>query len=203
MIKAIQTQYKGYFFRSRLEARWAVFFDDLGVRYQYEPEGFDLDESGYYLPDFYLPDINGGLWVEIKPVPPNDTEIDKLWALCKATGKQATFRVGEPAGNFLCLEDDHCFSDAYFYHDQCAVYKYRSECEEENPWDQDLPYLFCICPDCGRVGFEFDGRGARICGQQCYPHSDKEYSADNWRIVEAAKAARSARFEHGHRGASR
>jgi len=27
MIKAIETQYRGYRFRSRLEARWAVFFD--------------------------------------------------------------------------------------------------------------------------------------------------------------------------------
>ncbi len=26
-IKAIQTKYRGYHFRSRLEARWAVFFD--------------------------------------------------------------------------------------------------------------------------------------------------------------------------------
>ena len=26
-IKAIETYYKGYRFRSRLEARWAVFFD--------------------------------------------------------------------------------------------------------------------------------------------------------------------------------
>ena len=30
-IKAIQTEYNGYLFRSRLEARWAVFFDACGV----------------------------------------------------------------------------------------------------------------------------------------------------------------------------
>lgn len=28
-VKAIDTVYKGYRFRSRLEARWAVFFDAL------------------------------------------------------------------------------------------------------------------------------------------------------------------------------
>lgn len=37
-IKPIETIYNGYRFRSRLEARWAVFFDALGVEYQYEPE---------------------------------------------------------------------------------------------------------------------------------------------------------------------
>jgi len=66
MLKAIETHYNGYRFRSRLEARWAQFFDYVcpGIKYQYEPEGFDLD-GVYYLPDFYLPDFD--TWVEIKP----------------------------------------------------------------------------------------------------------------------------------------
>ena len=42
-IKAIETRYAGYRFRSRLEARWAVFFDTLGLKWQYEPEGYELD----------------------------------------------------------------------------------------------------------------------------------------------------------------
>ncbi len=64
MIKAIETEYNGYKFRSRLEARWAVFFDALGIQYHYEPEGFDLD-GVYYLPDFYLDDYK--IYIEIKP----------------------------------------------------------------------------------------------------------------------------------------
>ena len=51
MIKPIETQYDGYFFRSRLEARWAVFFKSLGVPYEYEPEGFRRN-GVWYLPDF-------------------------------------------------------------------------------------------------------------------------------------------------------
>lgn len=51
-IKAIETEYNGYRFRSRLEARWAVFFDALGVKYEYEPEGFELPSGKRYLPDF-------------------------------------------------------------------------------------------------------------------------------------------------------
>jgi hypothetical protein len=53
-IKAIQTKYNGYHFRSRLEARWAVFFDTLGIKYLYENEGYDLGELGWYLPDFEI-----------------------------------------------------------------------------------------------------------------------------------------------------
>jgi hypothetical protein len=64
-IKAIETKYDGHHFRSRLEARWAVFFNTNNIVYSYEPEGFNLGALGSYLPDFYLPELN--LWVETKP----------------------------------------------------------------------------------------------------------------------------------------
>jgi len=63
-MKAIETRYNGYRFRSRLEARWAVFFDVMGWKYLYEPEGFDLNGI-WYLPDFYLPADD--TWFEVKP----------------------------------------------------------------------------------------------------------------------------------------
>ncbi len=53
-LKAIQTEYKGYLFRSRLEARWAVFLDACGADWEYEPEGYDLGDGLYYLPDFLI-----------------------------------------------------------------------------------------------------------------------------------------------------
>lgn len=64
-IKAIQTFYKGYKFRSRLEARWAVFFDALGLKWEYEPEGYELPDGSWYLPDFR---INSKYSIEIKPL---------------------------------------------------------------------------------------------------------------------------------------
>ena len=56
-IKPIETFYDGHRFRSRLEARWAVFFDALGIKYQYEPEGFTMKYGMRYLPDFALLNI--------------------------------------------------------------------------------------------------------------------------------------------------
>ena len=55
MIKAIETIYNNYRFRSRLEARWAVFFDAIGIKYEYEVEGYDIN-GVRYLPDFWLPE---------------------------------------------------------------------------------------------------------------------------------------------------
>ena len=63
-LKPIETVYNGYRFRSRLEARWAVYFDTLGIEYEYEKEGFDLGERGWYLPDFWLPQVS--MWAEVK-----------------------------------------------------------------------------------------------------------------------------------------
>lgn len=63
-IKAIETRYNGYRFRSRLEARWAVFFDKCNIRYEYESEGYELPNGEKYLPDFYLPDLD--VHVEVK-----------------------------------------------------------------------------------------------------------------------------------------
>ena len=64
-LKAIETEYSGYKFRSRLEARWAVFFDALQINYKYEDEGYELSDGELYLPDFYLPEFK--VFVEVKP----------------------------------------------------------------------------------------------------------------------------------------
>lgn len=67
-MQPIETHYAGHRFRSRLEARWAVFFDTLGLTWEYEPQGFVIGggylETNPYLPDFYLRDER--LWVEVK-----------------------------------------------------------------------------------------------------------------------------------------
>ena len=81
-IKPIETFYGGYRFRSRLEARWAVFFDAMGIKYQYEPEGFELGDGYRYLPDFYLP--HEDVWVEIKGKPLTDKEREKIERFCIA-----------------------------------------------------------------------------------------------------------------------
>lgn len=63
-MQPIETEYKGYRFRSRLEARWAVFMEALGMDWDYEPQGFRLGEGVNYLPDFWIPTYN--CWIEVK-----------------------------------------------------------------------------------------------------------------------------------------
>lgn len=61
----IETYYRGYRFRSRLEARWAVCFTTLDVPWQYEPEGFKLSDGRWYLPDFRVELVRGPCWREV------------------------------------------------------------------------------------------------------------------------------------------
>jgi hypothetical protein len=42
-----------------------VFFDALGIAYEYEKEGYDLGPLGWYLPDFWLPQLY--CFAEVKP----------------------------------------------------------------------------------------------------------------------------------------
>ena len=72
-IKPIETLYMGCRFRSRLEARWAVAFDSMKIEWEYEPEGFVLEDGTCYLPDFKIhvrhrsyTDEHEPIYVEVK-----------------------------------------------------------------------------------------------------------------------------------------
>lgn len=76
-IKALRTIYNGVYFRSRLEAKWAIFFDHCGIEWEYEPEGYQLENGMCYLPDFLLHGlegyaISGDLYIEVKGVLTDD-----------------------------------------------------------------------------------------------------------------------------------
>lgn len=183
-IKAIPTEYNGYRFRSRLEARWAVAFDHLGISYNYEKEGFDLP-SGYYLPDFYLPQISS--WIEIKGQAPTDEESAKIFELAAMAEQYVYVFIGQiPYG--LELYDDGW-----------------SSCKVWPGGGVDYSYWLCECSFCGSIGIQFDGRTDRLdCREsgRCPTsgHGDKAYNYNSPRIIQAYKTARSARFEHGERG---
>jgi len=93
-ITAIPTTYKGYTFRSRTEARWAVFFDAMGIEWEYEPEGLELATGERYLPDFYLPRF--GWWAEVKPTGDILRQERKSITFCSAGNIALLLLVGPP-----------------------------------------------------------------------------------------------------------
>ena len=208
MIKAIETQYRGYRFRSRLEARWAVFFDALHIKWEYEPEGYEI--NGYkYLPDFHLTEL--GFWIEIKPTDPDKKAITKIETLEEELKVPCFLFYGQFK---LPYDDDYPW----------AVPAYSGK--------MDWPYLWCECQDCGAMGIEFDGRSDRLPCKESYwssvvnrgmrkvinipaeyriikagcprhgANSDKGYNYDSPRLIDAYLAAMRARFEYGESGST-
>lgn len=188
-MKAIETSYKDYRFRSRLEARWAVFFEAVGLDYEYELEGFVLPDGTYYLPDFYLPTVDR--WVEIKPRSydreenwPSHPVIELFSSLYHEANELKEEHEGffEFAERFILIRGNPYLNE----------YEGFISC--------DCGYLFCQCDMCGRIGIEFEGRGARIpcgCDHSGHAHYDKCYNTDSPDLTLAYSRARSARFEHG------
>lgn len=90
--RGLPTSYAGHVFRSRLEARFAVLFDVMGIRWEYEPDGFELPH-GLYVPDFWLPDLR--TWFEVKPDWEDVAESAQVTAeLCGLTNRTVCISPG-------------------------------------------------------------------------------------------------------------
>lgn len=195
MLKAIETSYKGYRFRSRLEARWAVFFDRLGQPWEYEKEGYDLGGAGWYLPDFWLPHAydrigRQGIWVEIKALQPTEDESLKCERLALASEHSVVMLVGAP----MTYDEGHR-GDAHYqwtYYNDSDRDTDGGSSPEGVGWDNYMRVHFCSDCFVTKVEFDNDYHGCPECKQQtCIPSHP---------IIDAAvKIARSARFEHGER----
>jgi hypothetical protein len=95
-IQPLPSEYAGQRFRSRLEARFAYYFDLLEIQWEYEPEGFALP-SRNYCPDFLC---NNHFYVEVRPDGTSFCETSVTLAeLCLATRKEVYFMKGLPQTN--------------------------------------------------------------------------------------------------------
>lgn len=128
-MKPLQTEYRGITYRSRTEARWAVFLDELRVAYNYEPEGMDL-EGEWYLPDFWLP--GPGVWLEVKGLEPNDRERRLAGVLSKISRCPVLIAVGPPpinsGFNLRAFRDGQYQADAAFTGNDTDLF-ISSECQ--------------------------------------------------------------------------
>lgn len=188
-IKPIETVYNGYRFRSRLEARWAVFFQVMKIAFLYEPQGFHLKDGTLYLPDFYLPHFN--VYVEIKSCREKDD------------GKAVEFALSgaeKVPGILICYGDpaDHDIRFVTF-------------------WESDESGGGCYDTGSGDATFEFHIEDGVAVPHVYIPDSKTERQffmtknifaeymcppmafASGAMVLYAETKARQARFEHGEK----
>lgn len=194
MIKAIETRFRGILFRSRIEARWAVFFETLEIPWLYESEGFELP-SGKYLPDFWLP--RQKLWMEVKGGDFNGST-KHLSELATMSGNSVWLACGSipsfALGDYWPENENGNEWGTLFFPAETRL----DESGKEEIWDGccDIPFHWCRCKHCGEYGVQFLGRSERI---ECCPANNghKDYTADDPTLKAAYDAARNRRFEHG------
>jgi len=184
-IRPIQTKYRGYHFRSRREARWAVFFDAAKIRWEYEPEGFDVDGTAY-LPDFYLPDMD--CYFEVKGTSNYDIEVLRRFAQ----------RAKKP---LIVAQGAIPDPDEYDCGEEIGLQFIHASRPEDGPagFIDDMAWgyndMFLRCSNCGRIEVmnEVYSCMKDSCGACRASHA-------RWLpISDALEAARSARFEHGEK----
>ena len=85
--------HQGYRLRSYTELVWARVLDAAEIFYLYEPDLIHVGE-GFYLPDFWLPNV--GIYLEVKGKHPTAEEIGKADAVMDRTGKEVFFLIARP-----------------------------------------------------------------------------------------------------------
>ena len=188
-IKPIETFYKGYRFRSRLEARWSILFDAMGIKYIYEPQGFALSDGTCYLPDFYLPEMNQ--FFEVKGV------------LDSADKKKIVQFINESKKPLTIGYDDFTFST-------CSNFV-----DDGYSLEQESDSILMKCNKCGK--YYFTGVGGSwecsCCGYYDGDNTSQWISTGNLdmdivlsekyektKFRKAIERAKQARFEHGESG---
>lgn len=204
-IKAIETFYNGYRFRSRLEARWAVFFDSAGIVYEYEPEGFKLSDGTYYLPDFYLPWFK--CYVEIKRAEMTEEGRREAERRCRQLFEDAQDKI-----TMLCIGDPVDWNVTVFCNDvgdsSAGSSKWEAEFIEGawiNDREQGIEYSngrHYISLALGNVNYRWD---KYFCTSNWKPVA--RCVVPRWEITsmrsdlaDAKLRARQARFEFGEKG---
>jgi len=206
-----------------LEARWAVFFDYLNVKWQYEPctiSAYSGDGTEtLYIPDFYLPDAhyvgcdgdnNQGLFVEVKGRF-SQSDFSKLETLID-------FRASELSQGLLVLgeiPDSHGKTDGLWHH---LWLRWQEGVDTEYRYMMISPatktmrikafeWMRIDAPIFGGTDLSPDAKYAYILAVvDNNPQwlSWDYYYATQYQIPirDAYAAARSARFEHGANGAT-
>lgn len=149
-IRPLETHYAGHRFRSRLEARWAVFMDKLDIPWEYEPQGYVVNGAPY-LPDFLVrPNTDGAFWLEIKGTFPDPDELTKAKGLAEGSGIPAFVYWAKPEppapdlGHLTEEEFNGWDRDGYVWTDDQGWREYPTQPPK---WQLDLiPTAFRFSP---------------------------------------------------------
>ena len=211
-IQAIETIWAGDRFRSRLEARWAVFFNAAGIRYIYEPEGFykiccpgdNRDPGDKYLPDFYLPEYD--IYAEVKGERPGiGEEVKKAVNIMANKFNRKVLLILPEIPNAGALNCGVWWLPIYYYHPLCGITGCRaaflSRLTDKGKQIR-LTTNFAVGCHCYLNTFrpEWIEKETKAIADKDMPRNNEfpvREEFDDFYLIDCFVKARQARFEHG------
>lgn len=173
-VTAIPTNYNGTRFRSRLEAKWAAFFDQCNWRWEYEPNDYDG-----YIPDFCLY-FRVPVLVEVKPLQWDESESDEeILQSVRIKVVHAGIR-----GEVLAL-GSRIIPGAHEYLGMMMVV---DEAGEVSPWN--LAFGF-HCLHCKQPSFADETNAWHCRVKGCYDEHNGRGHIDRWDVTAGFRAASS------------
>lgn len=154
-VQAQKDVYKGIEFRSKLESKTAQALDNIGIAWEYEPDGYKLSNGMWYRPDFWLPKAKQ--YIECKGVM-SAKDSAKIVGLVEDTDSPVLVLSYDNAmfvtRFWHCHEHDVVTYDKYLAIGRCAV------CGEKFFYAGEDTYQ---CPACGAYdGDHYIGTVANI-----------------------------------------
>lgn len=168
--------YQGQPFGSDLHARWAVFFDTLGERWEYRKHEFDLPYGGHHVPTFWMPAQQ--FWIDIRPDLPNEEILVKAADLSFKT-RCWSYLVWDPIGTHSIYAFNLPFYETGY--DKRYVFLLSDHAQQ----------LMVATPLRGGDAYQFIGYSHTA--QQMELHTIDSLS--NPRLLSAYEAARNASFQ--------
>jgi hypothetical protein len=89
-----ETVYCGKVFKNRLAVRWAVYFDVIGIEYEYASKEINL-QGRKLVPDFWLPQV--GMYAYVKNRQFANSEISSIDDIVMETNCPVLMLVGAPS----------------------------------------------------------------------------------------------------------
>lgn len=97
-IRPLPARHRNVQFASLTECRWGCCFSELGLAWQYQPQGYNIGNGRAYLADFWISEWR--CYVEVKP---DGIDLDVPIAVCRALARGSPYRVllivGAPGGD--------------------------------------------------------------------------------------------------------
>ncbi|MCB1658635.1 MAG: hypothetical protein KDI39_10430 [Pseudomonadales bacterium] len=116
--EVVSLEYNGHKFKNQLEASWAVFFDQMNLKYEREEEGYEIEGGVKYFSNFYLSDYKLHVNIVRDLELLSFKEFEKFDIFSRCDDKSVLLICGTPTQEEMyVLDGSYCLDECAYEHD--------------------------------------------------------------------------------------